>query len=165
MEQNQMLDTSIVERNLNQQHKDLHKDSSQCKKALSKDGSEVIIQISPPDPSYMIETHMPLSKTPRLDLYFTNSELTTISLLAMACIEYLCKDEYEYCFVHFKRHSLAQPPLSLPQTKRKKSRQQHQCHEKTILVKRKHNDDPPLVMMTYKKKTTTSSSSSSKDTR
>ena len=96
----QMLDTSIMEQNLNQQHKGLHEDSSRCKKALSSEG---IIQIFPPGPSYMIEMHMPLSKTPRLDLYFTNSELTTVSLLAMACIEYLCKDENEYCFLHFKR--------------------------------------------------------------
>ena len=126
-EQKQMLDTSIVERNLNQQHKDLHEDSSRCKKALS--GSEGIVQIFPLDPSYTIETHMPLSKTPRLDLHFTNSELSTVSLLATACIEYLCKDENEYCFLHFKRRSLAQPPSSLPQTKRKKSSQQQHHHE------------------------------------
>ena len=106
MEQKQILDMSIMEQNLNQQHKDLHKDSSQYKKVLSSgsdDGEEGIIQIFPPNPSYMIEMHMPLSKTPRLDLYFTNSELTTISLLATACIKYLCKDENKYCFLHFKR--------------------------------------------------------------
>ena len=45
----------------NQQHKDLHEDSSRYKKALPSGGDggeEGIIQIFPPDPSYTIEMYL-----------------------------------------------------------------------------------------------------------
>ena len=99
------------ERNLNLLHKESHLDAHQTKKAISNHEAGMVQILPPPlNPSYMREKHMPLSKTPRLDLYFTHSELTTFSLLAMACMEYLCKNENKYCFLHFAQRPLCQPP-------------------------------------------------------
>ena len=71
-----------------------------------------------PDPHYTAETHMPLSTTPQLDLYFTQSELTTVSLLLTACIEHTCRPQSEYCLLRFERR-----PFTCPTTK-------EQCFEK-----------------------------------
>ena len=49
-------------------------------------------------------------KTPRLDLYFDNSELTTLSLLNCACVEFICKSNEEYCMLKFSPHERQQPP-------------------------------------------------------
>ena len=88
IEQTQMLQTSIKESHLNAMHRDKHVDSSSAHKFLLSDG---VVETLFPDPTYIIERHMPLSTMPRLDLYFTNSELVTLSLLSKACVEYLCK--------------------------------------------------------------------------
>ena len=75
IEQTQILQTSIKERHLNSVHMDKHIDSSSSHKFLSSDD---VIETLFPDPSYTIEKHMPLSTMPRLDLYFTNSELVML---------------------------------------------------------------------------------------
>ena len=116
IEQTQMLQTSIKERHLNSVHRDKHVDSSSAHKFLSSDG---VIETLFPDPSYTIERHTPLSTTPQLDLYFTKSELVTLSLLSTACVEYLCKNDSEYCFVHFKKREFTNPPSTLQITKKK----------------------------------------------
>ena len=51
-------------------------------------------------------------KTPRLDLYFDNSELTTLSLLNCACVEFVCKSNEEYCILKFSPHKRQQPLLT-----------------------------------------------------
>ena len=61
IEQTQMLQTSIKERYLNAMHRDKHVDSSSAHKFLSSDG---VVETLFPDPSYMIERHMPLSMMP-----------------------------------------------------------------------------------------------------
>ena len=53
---------------------------------------------------------MPLKKTPRLDLYFDNSELTTLSLLNCACVEFICKSNEESCILKFSPHERQQLP-------------------------------------------------------
>ena len=105
-----MLQTSIKERHLNSVHMDKHMDSSSSHKFLSSDN---VVETLFPDPSYTIEKHMPLSTMPQLDLYFTNSELVMLSLLSTACIEYFCKNDNEYCFVHFKKREFTNPPSTL----------------------------------------------------
>ena len=87
-EQHQCTSTSILERNLHQKHKDTYSQHTQMHKSIGKDG---VVETLFPDPHYTAETHMPLSTTPRLDLYFTQSELTTVSLLLKACIEHTCR--------------------------------------------------------------------------
>ena len=52
---------------------------------------------------------LPSSKTPRLDLYFSNSELTTLSLLNVACLGYICKSDDEYCCLKFTPRPLSHP--------------------------------------------------------
>ena len=47
-------------------------------------------------------------KTPRLDLYFDNSELMTLSLLNCACVEFICKSNEEYCILKFSPHKRQQ---------------------------------------------------------
>ena len=87
-EQHQCMSTSVLERNLHQKHKDTYSLHTQMHKSIGKDG---VVETLFPDPHYTAETHMPLSTTPRLDLYFTQSELTTVSLLLTACIEHMCR--------------------------------------------------------------------------
>ena len=87
-EQHQCTSMSILERNLHQKHKDTYSLHTQMHKSIDKDG---VVETLFPDPHYTTETHMPLSTTPRLDLYFTQSELTTVSLLLTACIEHTCR--------------------------------------------------------------------------
>ena len=121
IEQTQMLQTSIKERHLNAVHSDKHVDSSSAHKFLSSDG---VIETLFPYLSYMIERHMLLGTTPQLDLYLTNSELVTLSLLSMACIKYLCKNDSEYCFIHFKKRKFRNPPSTLHPPNHKKEMQQ-----------------------------------------
>ena len=85
---------SILERNLPQKHKDTYSQHTQMHKSISKDG---VVETLFPDPHYTAETHMPLSTTPQLDLYFTQSELTTVSLLLTACVEHTCRRQSELC--------------------------------------------------------------------
>ena len=119
LEQIQMLQTSIKERHLNSVHRDKHVDSSSAHKFLSSDG---VVETLFPDLSYTIERHMPLHTMPQLDLYFTNSELVTLSLLSTACIKYLCKNDSEYCFIHFKKREFMNPPSTLQTTENKCSK-------------------------------------------
>ena len=81
-------------------------------KELCEHGKDDTIETLFPDPHYSAETHMPLSETPRLDLYFTHSELTTLSLLLMGCVEHTCRGHSEYCLLSFKRRFLQSPPCS-----------------------------------------------------
>ena len=69
-EQHQCMSTSVLERNLHQKHKDTYSKHTQTHKSIGKDG---VVETLFPDPHYTAETHMPLSTTPRLDLYFTQS--------------------------------------------------------------------------------------------
>ena len=87
-EQHQCTSTSILERNLHQKHKDTYSLHTQTHKSIGKD---VVVETLFPDPHYTAETHMPLLTTPRLNLYFTQSELTTVSLLLTACVEHMCR--------------------------------------------------------------------------
>ena len=102
-EQTQSMAMSILERNLHQEHKEDHDTSINTHKLLGKDGT---IETLFPDPHYTIKTHMPLSNTPRLDLYFTPSELLTRSLLLTACVEHTCRRNSEYCLLSFKCRSI-----------------------------------------------------------
>ena len=106
-EQCQSTSMSILERNLHQKHKDQYSKCTQTHKSIGKDGT---IETLFPDPHYSAETHMPLSETPQLDLYFTHSELTTLSLLLTACIEDTCRRDSEYCLLSFKLRFLQSPP-------------------------------------------------------
>ena len=47
-------------------------------------------------------------KTPRLDLYFDNRELMTLSLSNCACVEFICKSNEEYCILKFSPHERQQ---------------------------------------------------------
>ena len=75
-------------------------------KSIGKDG---VVETLFPDPHYTTETHMPLSTTPQLDLYFTQSELTTVPLLLTACVEHTCRQQSEYCLLHFECRPLTCP--------------------------------------------------------
>ena len=105
-EQHQCMSTSVLERNLHQKHKDKYSLHTQTHKSIGKDG---VVETLFPDPHYTTETHMPLSTTPRLDLYFTQSELTTVSLLLTACVEHTCRRQSEYCLLHFERRPFTCP--------------------------------------------------------
>ena len=107
-EQTQSTATSILERNLHQKHKEAHDTSSIAHKLVGKDGE---IETLFPDPHYTVETHMPLASTPRLDLYFTLSELLTLSLLLTACVEHTCKRDNEYCLLSFKKRQICHAPV------------------------------------------------------
>ena len=85
-EQHQCTSTSVLERNLHQKHKETYSQHTQTHKSIGKDG---VVETLFPDPHYTAETHMPLSTTPRLDLYFTQSELRTVSLLLTASVEHV----------------------------------------------------------------------------
>ena len=102
-EQHQCTSTSILERNLHQKHKDTYSQHTQMHKSIGKDG---VVETLFPDPHYTAETHMPLSTTPRLDLYFTQSELTAVSLLLTACVEHTCRRQSEYCLLCFEHRPL-----------------------------------------------------------
>ena len=90
-EQDTMLCTSIEDRKLNSSHK------QPIQRALTNGGIP-------------IERNMPLSRTLRLNLYFSNSELTTLSLLNVACLGYICKSDDEYCCLKFTPRPLSDPP-------------------------------------------------------
>ena len=75
-------------------------------KSIGKYG---VVETLFPDAHYTAETHMPLSTTPRLDLYFTQSKLTTVSLLLTACIEHMCRQQCEHCLLHFERRPFTCP--------------------------------------------------------
>ena len=120
-EQAQATATSVLERQLHQTHKDLHITSTDTHKLLGKDGT---IETLFPDPHYTIENHMLLVSTHRLDLYFTTSELVTLSLLLTACVEYICKCDSEYCLISLTRRpkSMTPEPLS-PDDKTQKEKE------------------------------------------
>ena len=83
-EQHQCKSTSILERNLHQKHKDTNSQHTQMHKSIGKDS------VSRPT-LYRRNPHAFIT-TPRLDLYFTQSELTTVSLLLLtACREHTCR--------------------------------------------------------------------------
>ena len=112
-EQAQATATSVSERQLHQTHKDLHIASTDTHKLLGKDGT---IETLFPDLHYTIENHMPLVSTPRLDLYFTPSELVALSLLLTACVEYICKCDLEYCLISLTQHLKSMMPAEPPDT-------------------------------------------------
>ena len=111
-EQTQSMATSILERDLHQKHKEAHDTSSITHKLLGKDGK---IETPFSDPHYTMETHMPLASTPRLDLYFTPSELLTVSLLLTACVEHTCKKDNNYCLLSFKTKQIPHAPINVQQ--------------------------------------------------
>ena len=110
-EQAQATAMSVLERQLHQTHRDLHIDSTDTHKLLGKDGT---IETLFPDPHYTTEKHMPLVSTPRLDLYFTPSELMTLSLLLTACVEYICKCDSEYSLILLTRRPKSMTPAEPP---------------------------------------------------
>ena len=133
-EQHQCMSTSVLERNLHQKHKDTYSQHTQTHKSIGKDG---VVETLFPDPHYTAETHMPLSTTPRLDLYFTQSELTTVSLLLTACVEHTCRRQSEYCLLRFERR-----PFTCPTT----TEEEQQCFDEK---------DSPLKKKKKKKNNTT----------
>ena len=120
--------TSVLERQLHQTHKDLHIASTDTHKLLGKDST---IETLFPDLYYTIENHILLVSTPRLDLYFTPSELVTLSLLLTACVEYICKCDSEYCLISLTQHpksvTPAEPPNdNKPPGKKKRRKPNHE---------------------------------------
>ena len=101
----------MAERGLNKEHKRQCEESSQSKITLAPDGTTGIT--SNKNSKYNIEDYMPLVKTPRLDLYFDNSELRTFSLLNCACLEFLCKSNEEYCPLKVTPYNIQDPPTDL----------------------------------------------------
>ena len=101
---------SIAKRSLNKKHRQRCEELCQAKITLNDDG---MMGISTSQRSeYIIERHMPLRKMPRLDLYFDNKELTTLSLLSCACMEFICKSNNEYCLLKFSpNHRQNVPPI------------------------------------------------------
>ena len=79
---------------------------TQTHKSIGKDG---VVETLFPDPHYTAETHMPLSTNPRLDVYFTQSELATVSLLLAAWIEHTCRRQSEYCLLRFEHRPFTCP--------------------------------------------------------
>ena len=125
-EQHQCTSMSVLERNLHQKHKDTYSQHTQTHKSIGKDG---VVETLFPDPHYTAETHMPLSTTPQLDLYFTQSKLTTVSLLLTACVEHTCRRQSEYCLLHFESR-----PFTCPTT----TKEEQQCfNEKDSPSKKK----------------------------
>ena len=128
-EQAQATATSVLEHNLHQTHKNHHANSIDTHKFLSKDGTTETLL---PDLHYTIEKHMPLAKTPCLDLYFTPSKFLTFSLLLTACVGYICKCDSEYCLISLTRHPLnavTEPTISDSDEKRMK--RQKRDHERS----------------------------------
>ena len=95
-EQEQIIKVSVKECSLNSDHRKKCEESSQMKIMLTPDGLSTIRRWN-----YYIEECMPLAQTPRLDLYFDNSALTTFALLNTACVEFLCKNNDEYCLLNY----------------------------------------------------------------
>ena len=128
-EQAQATATSVLERQLHQTDKDLHITSTDTHKLLGKDGT---IETLFPEPHYTIENYMLLVSTPRLDLYFTPSELVTLSLLLTACVEYICKCDSEYCLISLTRcpKSMTSEPL-WPDDKPGKKKRRKLNHEES----------------------------------
>ena len=85
---------------------------TQTHKSIGKDG---VVETLFPDPHYTAETHMLLSTTPRLDLYFTQNELTTVSLLLTAWVEHTCRRQSEYCLLRFERRPFTCPTTAKEQ--------------------------------------------------
>ena len=112
-EQKQIVKVSVKERSLNSDHRQKCEESLQTKIALTPDGLSTIRRSN-----YYIEECMPLAQTPRLDLYFDNSELTTFALCNTACVEFLCKNNDEYCLLKLSLHHwcYSQLPTSPPRT-------------------------------------------------
>ena len=89
-EQCKIIQVSIAERELNKEHRrPWEEESFQSRITLAPDGTTGITTNE--TSKYNIEKCMPLVKTPRLDLYFNNRELTTLALLNCTCLEFLCK--------------------------------------------------------------------------
>ena len=89
-EQCKIIQVSIAERELNKEHRrPWEEESFQSRITLAPDGTTGITTNE--KSKYNIEKCMPLVKTPRLDLYFNNRELTTLALLNCTCLEFLCK--------------------------------------------------------------------------
>ena len=107
-EQSQIISVSIREWELNKNHRQTCEDSSQARITLLNPNNGTITMVRE-EMKYAIEKCMPLKETPRLDLYFDNSELTTLSLLSCACIEFICKSNEEYCILKFIPHERRQP--------------------------------------------------------
>ena len=98
-EQKQIVKVSVKECSLNSDHRKKCEESSQTKIALTPDELSTIRRSN-----CYVEECMPLAQTPRLDLYFDNSELTTFALLNTACIKFLCKNNDEYCLLKLSPH-------------------------------------------------------------
>ena len=98
-EQKQIVKVSVKERSLNSDHRKKCEESLQTKIALTPEGLSTIRRSN-----YYAEECMPLAQTPILDLYFDNSKLTTFALLNTACVEFLCKNNNEYCLLKLSSH-------------------------------------------------------------
>ena len=88
---------------------------------MGKDGKTLVVTHE--ETTHTIEKGMPLKETPRLDLYFDNSELTTLLLLSCACMEFICSRKEKYCVLKFTPHTTQQP---LPLFHQKQNGQQNQ---------------------------------------
>ena len=138
-EQSCVLSVSIKERELNKKHKQQCSnadtaDDGQAKIVLGKNGKTLVITRN--KTKYTIKKGMPLQETPRLDLYFDNSELTTLLLSSCACIEFICsRKDSEYCVLKFTTHT-PQQPLPLFHQKQNGQQNQEECPKKK---KRKSN--------------------------
>ena len=109
-EQSQIISVSIREWELNKKHRQTYEVSSQARITLLNPNNGTIMMVCE-ETKYAIEKCMPLKETLRLDLYFDNNELMTLSLLSCACIEFICKSNKEYCILKFIPHERRQPPL------------------------------------------------------
>ena len=107
-EQRQIIQVSIAKRELNKEHKRQCEEPSQSKITLALNAKTGIT--SNKKSKYNIDDYMPLVKTPRLNLYFDNSELTTFSLLNCTCLEFLCKSNEEYCLLKVTPYNIQDPP-------------------------------------------------------
>ena len=116
-EQHQIIQESIAKSELNKEHKVQCEESSQSKITLAPDGTTGIT--SNKKSKYNIEDYMPLLKAPRLDMYFDNSELTTFSILNCASLEFLCKNNEEYCLLKVTPYGIQDPPPDLIMEKEK----------------------------------------------
>ena len=110
-EQSQIISVSIRGRELKEKHRQTCEDSSQARITLLNPNNGTMSMMVREETKYAIEKCMPLKETPRLDLYFDNSELMTLSLLSCACIELICKGNEENCVLKFIPHERRQPQL------------------------------------------------------
>ena len=110
-EQSHIISVSIREWELNKKYRQTYEDSSQARIIfLNPNNGTTSIMTVCEETKYAIEKCMPLKEAPRLDLYFDNSELTTLSLLSFVCIEFICKSNEEYCILKFIPYERRQPP-------------------------------------------------------